>query len=112
MGIIVKILINTLAVTIAAYIVPGIRLANIWTAVVLVVVLGILNFLIKPILLILTLPINLLTLGLFTLVVNTLIVLLASSIVKGFYVDGFWPGFLFAIVLSIVTSFLYASTDN
>jgi putative membrane protein len=112
MGIIMKLLVNTLAVAIAAYIVPGIQLANIWTAVVLVVVLGVLNFLVKPVLLILTLPINILTLGLFTLVINTLIILLASSIVKGFYVEGFWSGFLFAIVLSIITSFLYASTDN
>jgi putative membrane protein len=107
-----KLLINTLAVAIAAYIVPGIQLANIWTAVVLVVVLGILNFLVKPVLLLLTLPINILTLGLFTLVINTLMILLASSIVKGFTVSNFWFGFLFAIVLSLVTSFLYASTDN
>ena len=105
---VINLLLNSLAVAITAYVVPGIRLDNFFTAIVLVVVLGILNFIVKPILLLLTLPINILTLGLFTLVINTIIILLASSIVKGFGVSSFWTGLLFSLILSLVTSFLHS----
>ena len=87
---------------ISAYLLPGVHVSNFWAAFFTAAVLGILNALIKPILIILTLPINILTLGLFTLVINALMILLASSIVKGFEVDGFWWAFLFAIILSVV----------
>jgi putative membrane protein len=106
----INLLINSLAVAITAYIVPGIRLDNFFTAIVLVVVLGLLNFFVKPLLLLFTLPINILTLGLFTLVINTIIILLAASIVKGFSVSSFWTGLLFSLILSLVTSFLHSLT--
>ncbi len=91
----------TLAIGIAAYIVPGVTITFIG-ALIAAVVLGALNLLIRPILLILTLPITILTLGLFSLVINALLVMLAAVLVPGFSVAGFWTAFLFALVLAIV----------
>jgi putative membrane protein len=103
-----KLLFRTLAVGVASYVVPGVRVTGIWSAVAVAVVLGILNTVLKPILLILTIPINILTVGLFTLVINTAIVLLTGKIVPGFIVAGFWPAFIFSIVLWLVNWFLEA----
>jgi putative membrane protein len=90
------------AVIVSAYILPGVTLASFWTALVVALVLGLLNAFIKPLLIILTLPINILTLGLFTLVINALVIMMASAIVPGFKVDGFWYAMLFSIVLCAV----------
>jgi putative membrane protein len=89
-----------------AYVLNGIHVANFWTALIFAFVLAILNTFLKPILLILTLPVTILTLGLFLFVVNTIIVLLASEFVRGFSIDNFWWGLLFSLLLSIATSFL------
>ncbi len=94
-------LISTLAILVAAYIVPGVMITPVG-ALIAAVVLGALNLFIRPIILILTLPITILTLGLFSLVINALLVLLASYLVPGFLVFGFWPAFWFALALSIV----------
>jgi putative membrane protein len=90
------------SILIAAYLIPGVRVAGVWSALILALVLGLLNILIKPLLMLLTLPINILTLGLFTFVINALIIMLASSIVKGFEVGGFINALLFGIVLTII----------
>ncbi len=103
MNIIIKWLLSALAVIITAYIVPGILVASFWSALFVALFLGIINAVIKPILIIFTLPINILTLGLFTFVINALMVLLTSSIVKGFNVDGFLSALFFSIILSLVT---------
>lgn len=108
MGVIFNLLIGSLAVLISAYIVPGIKVADFFTALVVVVVLGLLNIFIKPLLIIFTLPINILTLGLFTLVINTLIIILAGKIVAGFSVDSFWSALLFSLILSLVNYFLHS----
>jgi putative membrane protein len=107
MRILIKIIVNSIAVYVAAMLVPGVVLTGILTAVVVSIVLGILNTILKPILLILSLPITILTLGLFTFVINAIIILLASGLVGGFSVDGFWTAVLFSIVLSIVSWFLH-----
>lgn len=99
-------IINGIAVVIAGYILPGINIDSIWTALLIAVVLGIINAIIRPILVILTLPITILTLGFFILVINALLVLLVSNIVPGFTVDGFWWAMLFSIVVSLVSWFL------
>ncbi len=106
MNILVRLLLSTLSVIIASYILPGVRVSNFLTAVVVAVVLGIANAIIKPILILLMLPINLLMLGLFTLVINGLIVMLVTVVVSGFHVDNIWWAILFSIVLSIISSFL------
>lgn len=94
-------LISTLAILIAAYLIPGVTV-TLPGAIIAAVVLGALNLFIRPILLVLTLPINILTLGLFSLVINALLVMLASALVPGFVVTGFWIALLFALVLSII----------
>jgi putative membrane protein len=101
-----KLLLRTLAVGVAGYLVPGVHITDIWGAVVAAIVLGILNSILRPILLFLTLPVTVLTLGLFALVINTVIVLIAAKIVPGFNVDGFWPALGFSIILAIVNWFL------
>ena len=101
-----KLLLRTLAVGVAAYLVPGVMVTDIWGAVVAAIVLGILNSILRPILLFLTLPVTILTLGLFALVINTVMVLIAAEIVPGFDVSGFWAAFSFSIVLTLVNWFL------
>lgn len=107
MGIIVRLLINALAVLITSYILQsGVSINSFWDAVVVAVVLGIINTFLKPIITILTLPINLLTLGIFSFIMNGLFILLVSRIVPGFEVAGFWWAILFSIVLSLVSALL------
>ena len=106
MKLLIKWLVAALAIIITAYIIPGITIASFWTAVWLALILGIINVILRPILIILTLPINIITLGLFTLVINAILVLLAAWAVTGFEASGFWTAMLFSIVLSIVSYFL------
>jgi putative membrane protein len=94
-------LIAALSIGIAAYIVPGV-IVTLFGALIAAVVLGALNLFIRPIILILTLPINILTLGLFSLVINACLVLLVSYVVPGFIVTGFWTALLFALVLAVI----------
>lgn len=102
MNILINWLVMTIAVIVSAYILPGVTLSGFGAALLVALVLGLLNVFIKPLLLILTLPINILTLGLFTFVINALIILMVSALVPGFKVGGFWIALLFSIVLSIV----------
>ena len=106
MEILLSWLISALAIIVTAYLLPGVRIEGFLTALVTAVVLGIINSILKPILLFLTLPINILTLGLLTFVINALLVLLASQIVPGFIVDGFWWALAFSVVLSIINTLL------
>jgi putative membrane protein len=103
--IIAQILVSGLAVIISSYLLPGVHVADFITAVIVAAVLALLNAFIRPILIVLTLPITVLTLGFFLLVINALIILLTSHLVKGFTVDGFWWALLFSIILSIINSF-------
>src|SRR3989344_8363329 len=91
-------LISALSVIVTAYVVPGVRVANFWTALIAALILGLINALIRPLVLLLTLPVNIVTLGLFTLVINALMFWLASSLVKGFDVANFTAAFLGALV--------------
>lgn len=102
-----NILINTIAVFVAGYILPGIKVEGLGAALVAAIVLGILNSVLRPILIFLTLPLNILTLGLFTFVINAGMVLLASNIVPGFSVASFWWALLFSLVLSILNVYLH-----
>jgi len=102
-------LINTLAVLVAVYIVPGIRFKDdsLWTPFVTSLVLGILNAFIRPILMLLALPLLIVTLGLFTLVINALLLLFVSFLLgRYFVVDSFGAAFLGALVISIVSLIL------
>lgn len=108
MSILINWLVSALAILAASYLLPGVHIASFTTALVVAVVLGIINAFVKPILLILTLPITILTLGLFTFVINAFVILLTSQLVPGFMVDGFLWALLFSIVLSIINSFLHS----
>jgi putative membrane protein len=96
-------LVSAVAIVIAAYLIPGVTV-TLLGALVLAVVLGIINVFFKPVINLLTLPLNIFTLGIFSLVVNALLIMLASMIVPGFHVDGFWAAFFFSIVVSLVTA--------
>jgi|SRR3989344_2790792 len=106
MNIFVRIIIQTASVFIAASILPGVEVDSMVTTFIVAIVLGVINVFLKPILVLLTLPITIVTFGLFILVINALLVLLASALVSGFYVDGFWWALLFSIIVSLVSSFL------
>ncbi len=103
-------IVSAIAIGIAAYLIPGVMVTPVG-ALVLAVVLGLINVFIKPLIFILTLPINILTLGLFSLVINALLVILASSIVPGFSVAGFWPAFWFSIIFSLI-NMVFGSSDE
>lgn len=102
MGTLISWLAAALIFMVAAYILPGVHIQNFWTAIILAAVMGILNILIKPLLVLLTLPFTIVTFGLFLLVINALMVLLASAIVPGFTVDGFWWAFIFSVLVSLI----------
>jgi putative membrane protein len=94
--------VSALAILITAYLLPGVHVNGIFAALVLAVVLGAINMILRPILILLTLPLTIVTLGLFALVINALLIMLASYIVPGFTVASFWSAFLFGIVLAII----------
>lgn len=97
---------SALAILLSAWLVPGAYISGLGAALIAAVVLGAVNAVIRPILIILTLPINILTLGLFTLVINTLMISLTASLLSGFSVANFWVSFLFAIILTLITEII------
>jgi len=99
-------ILNAVALLIVAYILPGITVASFGSALIAALVLGLLNTLVKPVLILLTLPITVVTLGLFLLVLNALVFWFAGSVLKGFQVNGFWWAMLGALVYSIVSGLL------
>lgn len=104
MNFLAQLIVSALAVIITAYVLPGVNINSVITGIIVAAVLSLLNTLVKPILIVLTIPITIFTLGLFLLVINACIILLTSRIVTGFEVDGFWPALFFSIILSLVTS--------
>ena len=108
MGLIIRIIITAGLVFGISHFLPGVHVAGPFTAMVVAIVLGLLNIFIKPIMVLLTLPFTIVTLGLFLLVVNALVILLCTKIVGGFYVDTFWIAMLFSIILSISQSIVYS----
>lgn len=108
MNFIISLLVSAVSVMIAAYLTPGAVIDSFFTAIVVSLVLGFMNAVVKPILLLLTLPINILTLGLFTLVINLLVLFLVDALVSGFTLGGLLTTIVFAIVLSVVNGGLAA----
>lgn len=96
-------LIGAAAISISAWIMPGVNVSGFGSALLAALILGIVNAFIRPLLLILTLPINILTLGLFTLVINTAMVGLTAWILPGFSIANFWIALIFSIILSVIT---------
>ncbi|HKL49261.1 MAG TPA: phage holin family protein [Desulfuromonadales bacterium] len=105
-GILLRWLFLTIAILAAAYLLGGIEVSGFFSALLAAALLGFLNAVFRPILLILTLPINVLTLGLFTFVINALLLMMASGVIGGFYVHGFWSALLGSLIISVVSSLL------
>lgn len=102
---IIRLLLNGLAVVLAAYLLPGVEIeGGFGTALLVALILAVVNIIVKPILVILTIPITILTLGLFLLVINAALILFVENLVSGFTVDGFWWALLFSLILSIFNS--------
>jgi putative membrane protein len=106
MKFLIKLLLSGLAVITTAYLLPGVHVDSFFMAIIVALVLALFNALVRPILVVLTIPITIFTLGLFIFVINALIILMVSSLINGFYVDGFWWALLFSIVLSLITSII------
>lgn len=104
MNLILRWLLSALALVLAAELVPGIEVTGLYPALVAALVLGFLNVLIRPILIILTLPITILTLGLFTFVINALLFWFVASFIEGFVVKDFWSAFIGSLVVTIVVT--------
>jgi len=102
-GLLIRLVVNALALICVAYVVPGIHVSGLGGALVAALILGIVNAILRPILIVLSLPLEVLTLGLFTLVINALLFWLVGVLNVGLRVDGFWPAFWGAIVLAIVS---------
>jgi putative membrane protein len=102
-GLLIRWLILTLAILAAAYVLEGVEVSGLPAAVFAALVLGILNALIRPVLLLLTLPLNILTLGLFTFVINGLLLLMVSEVIGGFAVEGFLPAVIGSLIISLVS---------
>ena len=107
-----KTLITSVAVLIASFILSGVTINSTATAILVAVVLGLLNSFIKPILIILTIPITILTLGLFLLVINVIIIKWTSELVHGFHVNGWITALLFSIIVSFVSSLIEGLINN
>jgi putative membrane protein len=99
-----------LAVYVTAQVLPGVTLSNFSTAIVVTIILGLVNAFIKPVFILLTLPVSILTLGLFTFVINALMVIIVDMLISGFEVRDFWWALAFSLVLSLVTSILFSLT--
>ena len=106
MNLLFRILITAVSDIIAAYILPGVHMADFSTAIIVAFVLAVLNSILKPILVVLTIPITVFTFGLFLLAINAGIIMLADYLISGFNVNGFWSALLFSIVLSLISSLL------
>lgn len=102
MSFILKWILSAVAVLIAAYLLPGVDVESFWAALIVAVVLAIMNATLKPLLVILTIPITVVTLGLFLLVINAIIILLIDAIIAGFHVSNFWWALAFSLVISVL----------
>lgn len=102
-GILIRWIILTVSIIIASYLLEGIHISGFFSAFFAAAALGILNALFRPILLILTLPINILTLGLFTFIINALMLKMASGIIPGFEVHGFWTAVIGSLIISVIS---------
>ena len=112
MNFLVKLVLYTVAIMLASYLLPGVDVENFGYGFVLAALLALLNITLKPLLIVLTIPFTVFTLGLFLLVINAIIILVADSIVPGTYVDGFWWALLFSLVVSILNALFSGMTKE
>jgi len=96
----------------AAWIVPGIEVGGFWSAMWIGIVIGLLNFFVRPLMLILTIPVTLITFGLFVLVLNGVLVLMAGEMIESFVVDGYWAAFWFALIYGIARTIVFQTSEK
>lgn len=99
-------LINSIVIFLGAYILEGVKIKNFWTAIGVAIVLGLINMFIKPLILILTLPLTVLTLGLFVLVINAWILMVIDKMIDGLTIKSFWWAVIYSIIISVLNSLL------
>ncbi len=109
---ITRIIISTISIMIVGYILPGVVIASPYSAFVVAIILALLNTIVKPILIILTLPVTIITLGLFLLVINGIIVLIANHFVNGFSVSGLFTAIVFSILVSLINGVLGINSNK
>jgi len=105
-GMIRNLLINTISIFVVSYILSGIEVDTFVTALVVAVVMAVLNVTLKPLLILITIPLTIITFGLFLLVVNVLVLYAAAALIDGFHVAGFWWALLFSVLVSFMNSIL------
>jgi len=104
MSLLVRLLLSSFTVFLTAYLLPGVHVESFWDAIIVAVVIGLLNIFVRPLLIFLTIPATIITLGLFLFVINAFIVWMASNMISGFTVTNFWWALLFTVVLSVINS--------
>ncbi|PZR40622.1 MAG: hypothetical protein DI538_03555 [Azospira oryzae] len=104
MNSILRFLLSGVAVMLAAYLLPGVHVTDYWTALLVALVLSIVNLIVRPLLILFTIPITVVTLGLFLLVINALMILLVDFLIDDFSVSGFWWALAFSLILSLFNS--------
>jgi putative membrane protein len=112
MNFIIKILISAIVAFVLSKILSGVHIDSIFTALIFAVVLAALDAVVKPILVVLTLPVTVVTLGLFLFAINAIVILLAAKLIEGIKIDGFWWAMLFSIILSIFDTAVQKSIDK
>jgi len=112
MRFLIKTILSTLAVIMTAYLLPGVHVRNFISALWVALILALLNIVLKPLLVILTIPVTILTFGLFLLVINAVLVLIADDFVSGFFVESFWWAVLFSIIMSLITYLMGLTTKS
>jgi putative membrane protein len=112
MTFILRILLTAVVVVFLAKFLPGVAVAGYFTAIIVALVLALLNLIVKPVLILLTLPVTIITFGLFLIVINAIIILLADAFVDGFDVSGFWIALLFSLLLSFTQSLLFSFAER
>lgn len=112
MRVLLQIILTGIIVLVLSNILGGVHVVDFFTAIVVAAILALLNIFVKPILLILTLPVTVITFGLFLLVINAVIILIADALVGGFSVKGFWWAVLFSILLSFLQSLIFSVAER
>jgi putative membrane protein len=112
MKLILRLVVTAILVLVLSHFLPGVRVDGFGTALVVALVLGLLNIFVKPILVLFTLPVTIITFGLFLLVINAVVILMCEVIVGGFYVDSFLTALLFSLILSVVQSLLFSTSKD
>ena len=107
----IKIILSAVAIIVSAYLIPGINVDTFFTAVVVAIVLSIINLIFRPLFILLTLPVTIITFGLFLIAINAFMIMLAGSFVDGFHVSGFWSALIFSFILSFLYSMFGKSED-